>query len=120
MNRTSNVHNQNSSGHFSPKSPDCLPDGSGSHIRIEQKTCAVSELVTHYRMHTYRPGNLRDAQTHIRAVVQRNNSNKASDYVDCPSTKDCSDIHTCFVNIIPHIPLQEEIQVRDITREQGP
>jgi hypothetical protein len=41
------------SGHFSP---DCLPDGSGSLIRIEQKTCAVSELVTHYRMHTYRLG----------------------------------------------------------------
>jgi hypothetical protein len=37
MNRTSNFRKQNSSGHFSPKSPDCLPDGSGSHIRIEQK-----------------------------------------------------------------------------------
>jgi hypothetical protein len=37
MNRTSNVRKQNSSGHFSPKSPDCLPDGSGSLIRIEQK-----------------------------------------------------------------------------------
>jgi hypothetical protein len=56
MNRTSNVRKQNSSGHFSPKSPDCLPDGSGRHIRIEQKTFAVSEPVTHYRMHTYRPG----------------------------------------------------------------
>jgi hypothetical protein len=32
MNRTSNVRKQNSSGHFSPKSPDCLPDGSGSLI----------------------------------------------------------------------------------------
>jgi hypothetical protein len=41
-------------------SPDCLPDGSGSLIRIEQKTCAVSEPVTHYRMHTYRPGKLRE------------------------------------------------------------
>jgi hypothetical protein len=77
MNRTSNVRKQNSSGHFSPKSPDCLPNGSGSHIRIAQKTCEVSELVTHYRMHTYRPGNLRDAQAHIRAVVQRNNNNTA-------------------------------------------
>jgi hypothetical protein len=37
MNRISNVRKQNLSGHFSPKSPDCLPDGSGSHIRIEQK-----------------------------------------------------------------------------------
>jgi hypothetical protein len=50
---SSNVRKQNSSGHFSPKSPDCLPDGA-------KKTCAVSEPVTHYRMHTYRPGNLRD------------------------------------------------------------
>jgi hypothetical protein len=48
------------SGHFSPKSPDCLPDGSGSLIRIEQKLVRVSEPVTHYRMHTYRSGNLRD------------------------------------------------------------
>jgi hypothetical protein len=56
MNRTSNVRKQNSSGHFSPKSPDCLPDGSGSLISFWAKTCAVSELVTHYRMHTYRPG----------------------------------------------------------------
>jgi hypothetical protein len=23
-------------GHFSPKSPDCLPDGSGGHIRIDR------------------------------------------------------------------------------------
>jgi hypothetical protein len=38
MNRTSNVRKQNSSGHFSPKSPDCLPDGSGSLIKIEQKS----------------------------------------------------------------------------------
>jgi hypothetical protein len=60
MNRTSSVRKQNSSGHFSPKSPDCLPDGSGSLIRIEQKTFAVSEPVTHYRMHSYRSGNLRD------------------------------------------------------------
>jgi hypothetical protein len=37
MIRTSSVRKQNSSGHFSPKSPDCLPDGSGSFIRIEQK-----------------------------------------------------------------------------------
>jgi hypothetical protein len=35
MNRTSNVRKQNSSGRFSPKSPDCLPNGSGSLIRIE-------------------------------------------------------------------------------------
>jgi hypothetical protein len=47
------------SGHFSPKSPDRLPDGSGSLIRIEQKlVLAVSRsLTTDY---TYRPGNLRD------------------------------------------------------------
>jgi hypothetical protein len=37
MNRTSNIRKQNSSGHFSPKSPDCLPDGSVGVIRIEQK-----------------------------------------------------------------------------------
>jgi hypothetical protein len=36
MNRTSNVRKQNLSGHFSPKSPDCGPDGSGSLMRIEQ------------------------------------------------------------------------------------
>jgi hypothetical protein len=29
------------SGHFSPKSPDCLPDGSGSLIRIEQETFGI-------------------------------------------------------------------------------
>jgi hypothetical protein len=37
MNRTSNARKRNSSGPFSPKSPDCLPDGSGGHIRIELK-----------------------------------------------------------------------------------
>jgi hypothetical protein len=47
MNRTSSVRKQNSSGHFSPKSPDCLPDGSGSLIRIEQKlVLAVSRSLT--------------------------------------------------------------------------
>jgi hypothetical protein len=47
MNRTSNVRKVNSSGHFSPKSPDCLPDGSGSHIRMEQKLVrSVSRSLT--------------------------------------------------------------------------
>jgi hypothetical protein len=47
MNRTSSVRKQNSSGHFSPKSPDCQPDGSGSLIRIEQNLVrAVSWLLT--------------------------------------------------------------------------
>jgi hypothetical protein len=47
MNRTSNVRKQNSSGHFSPKSPDCLPDGSGILIRIEQKLVrSVSRSLT--------------------------------------------------------------------------
>jgi hypothetical protein len=35
------------SGHFSPKSPDCLPDVSGSLIRIEQKLVrSVSRSLT--------------------------------------------------------------------------
>jgi hypothetical protein len=42
---TSSARKQNSSGHFSPKSPDCLPDGSGGHIRIELNS-AASLLVT--------------------------------------------------------------------------
>jgi hypothetical protein len=47
MNRTSSVRKQNSSGHFSPKSPDCLPDGSGSLIRIEKKLVrSVSRSLT--------------------------------------------------------------------------
>jgi hypothetical protein len=50
---------------------------------LSKKTCAVSELVTHYRMHTYRPGNLRDAQAHIRAVVQRNNNKVAINVCRC-------------------------------------
>jgi hypothetical protein len=34
-------------GHFSPKSPDCLSDGSGSLIRIEQKLVrSVSRSLT--------------------------------------------------------------------------
>jgi hypothetical protein len=32
--------------HFSPKSPDCLPDGSGGHIRIDTNTSAASWPVT--------------------------------------------------------------------------
>jgi hypothetical protein len=35
MNRTSNARRQNSAAISHPKSPDCLPDVSGSHIRIE-------------------------------------------------------------------------------------
>jgi hypothetical protein len=47
MNRTSNVSKENSSGHFSPKSPDCLPDGSGILISIEQKLVrSVSRSLT--------------------------------------------------------------------------
>jgi hypothetical protein len=38
-------------------SSDWLLDGSSSHIRIS-RTCAISGLVTHYRMHTSRPSNL--------------------------------------------------------------
>jgi hypothetical protein len=32
--------------HFSPKSPDCLPDGSGGHIRIDRNSSAASLPVT--------------------------------------------------------------------------
>jgi hypothetical protein len=32
--------------YFSPKSPDCLPDGSGGHIRIDRNSSAVSWPVT--------------------------------------------------------------------------
>jgi hypothetical protein len=32
--------------HFSPKSPDCLPDDSGGHIRIDRNTSAASWPVT--------------------------------------------------------------------------
>jgi hypothetical protein len=47
MNRTSSVRKQNSSGHFSPKSPDYLPDSFGSLIRIEQKLVrSVSRSLT--------------------------------------------------------------------------
>jgi hypothetical protein len=47
MNRTRSVRKQNSSGHFSLKPPDCLPDGSGSLIRIEQKLVrSVSRSLT--------------------------------------------------------------------------
>jgi hypothetical protein len=38
--RTINAHKRNSSGRFSPTSPDCLPDGSGGHIRMELKSAA--------------------------------------------------------------------------------
>jgi hypothetical protein len=47
---------QNSAA-ISPKSPDWLIDGSGSHIRMN-RTCAVGRLVTHYRVHASRPRNL--------------------------------------------------------------
>jgi hypothetical protein len=39
MNRTSSACKRNSSGHFSPKSPDCLP---GGHIKIEFEECGQS------------------------------------------------------------------------------
>jgi hypothetical protein len=51
------VRKQNSAAISHPKSPDWLLDGSGSHIRMS-RNCAVSGLVTHYRMHTSRPRNL--------------------------------------------------------------
>jgi hypothetical protein len=39
-------------GHFSPKSPDCLPDGSGGHIRIDRTAARpVGQLPTATNAH---------------------------------------------------------------------
>ena len=43
----------------------------------------------------------------------------SSDCVYYPFTKDCIAFHTPSLNVNLHVPLNEEIQVRKITRVQG-